>query len=361
NSFISNYAPLTVSDAKEMVEDAIGFDKFTKPVQKLIKSVALDGNYEYFVSSAHQRIVDGKETKNVRYLQNRPDIKYPCKKYVAEIATRFFRKIPFDKPVLNPVNAVLPGRRNNPQEPGIRPLSVYNPIHYQELPELFMDFISSLTGKSPSTTGVGSEGALTKSPFNALFPVTDLNNALLSFILTGYNAFSTAAGYIGNIRVDHDVSLLIPEIWSRLTVNERDPEFLIQEGFLEKIGNLKHNDETILASRLGYRITNKFVKTYFGRVFENPNAVFSDEILKPEIQGKDTFVDGIQNIVEAHKKVATSYFTDGSVKFAIPPIKAILNIMVHGEFEGKDINDSKIRKLFDRDSVIKSKWYKERL
>ncbi len=47
------------------------------------------------------------------------------------------------------------------------PLAVYNPIHYQELPELFMDFICSLTGKSPSTTGFGSEGALTKGPFNA--------------------------------------------------------------------------------------------------------------------------------------------------------------------------------------------------
>ena len=31
-----------------------------------------------------------------------------------------------------------------------------------------MDFICSLTGKSPSTTGAGSEGALTKGPFNAL-------------------------------------------------------------------------------------------------------------------------------------------------------------------------------------------------
>ena len=53
---------------------------------------------------------------------------------------------------------------------GIPPLAVYNPIHYQELPELFMDFICSLTGKSPATTGFGSEGALTKGPFNALGP-----------------------------------------------------------------------------------------------------------------------------------------------------------------------------------------------
>ena len=79
-----------------------------------------------------------------------------------------------------------------------------------------MDFICSLTGKSPSTTGAGSEGALTKSPFNSLCTITDLNNALLSFALTGYDGFTTAAGYVGpKYKVDHDISLLIPEIWSR--------------------------------------------------------------------------------------------------------------------------------------------------
>ena len=78
-----------------------------------------------------------------------------------------------------------------------------------------MDFICSLTGKSPSTTGAGSEGALTKGPFNMLSAVTDLNNALLSYILSGYNAFSSAAGHVGTeARFDHDISLLIPELWS---------------------------------------------------------------------------------------------------------------------------------------------------
>ena len=40
----------------------------------------------------------------------------------------------------------------------------------------------------------GSEGALTKAAFNALPPVVDLNNALVSFILTGYAGFTTSAG-----------------------------------------------------------------------------------------------------------------------------------------------------------------------
>ena len=88
-----------------------------------------------------------------------------------------------------------------------------------------MEFISSLTGKSPSMIGFGSEGALTKGPFNALWPVVDLNNALVSAIVTGYAGFTTSAGYVGpHVRVDHDVSLLVPEIWCRMRVAERDPQ-----------------------------------------------------------------------------------------------------------------------------------------
>src|SRR4029078_3854495 len=133
---------------------------------------------------------------------------------------------------------VLAGRRNNPpdRKANIPPLAVYGPIHYQELPELFMDFVSSLTGKSPATTGFGSEGALTKGPFNALWPVVDLNNALVAAILTGYAGFTTSAGCVGpRYRVDHDVSLLVPEIWCRMRVAERDPRFLIEHGFLERV------------------------------------------------------------------------------------------------------------------------------
>ena len=133
-----------------------------------------------------------------------------------------------------PVDAVLAGRRNNPPEKGVRPLCVYNPIHYQELPELFMDFIASLTGKSPSTTGAASEGALTKGPFNPVSPIIDMNNALVSAMLTRQPHFISAAGYVGpNFRVDHDISLIIPEIWSRMHIAERDPQKMIAEGLLE--------------------------------------------------------------------------------------------------------------------------------
>jgi hypothetical protein len=298
----------------------------------------------------------------MRYLQNRPDLVKHREKYIAEVGTRLFRKVPIDKPVYMPVNAVLAGRRNNPPEPGVRPLAVYNPIHYQELPELFMDFVCSLTGKSPSTNGAGSEGALTKGPFNALSPVTDLNNALVSFILTGYNGFTTAAGYVGpKYRVDHDISLLVPEIWSRLKSDETDPSFMIKYGFLEKLEDFDYKKKKVLASRLGYRITAKFARTFLGRVFENPDAVFNEEMLKPEVQSMDVFVDGVNNIVEAQQWVAESYFRDGSVEGAVPPLKALLHIMAYGNYNGKGVDDPEIRSLFSRESMLQSDWYRDRL
>lgn len=362
NTFISNFQPLTIQDAREIIDDAIEFDKYSPPMKRLISEFVEKEDCTYFVSSSHPRIWEGKPSKNMRYLQNRPDLVNHRDKYICETGVRIFRKIPVDKPVLMPVNAVLAGRRNNPPEPGVRPLAVYNPIHYQELPELFMDFVCSLTGKSPSTTGAGSEGALTKGPFNALSPVTDLNNALVSFIITGYNGFTTAAGYVGpKYRVEHDISLLVPEVWSRLKPDEVDPKFMLEHGFLEKIDDFDYNNQKVLASRLGYRITAKFARTFLGRVFENPDAVFNEEMLKPELQDIDVFVDGVNNIVEAQQWVAEMYFRDESVEGAIPPLKAILHIMAFGHYNGKSIEDPEIRNFFSREYTMSSDWYRERL
>jgi hypothetical protein len=288
----------------------------------------------------------------------------PMNKYVGEMGVRFFRSIPADKPVLMPVNAVLVGRRNNPEDKaaGIRGLAVYNPIHYQDLPELFMDFICSLTGKSPSTTGAGSEGALTKAPFNAVRPTADLNAALVSYILTGLGGFSTSAGFVGpKYQVDHDISLLVPEIWCRLDPKEREPEFLKREGYLEPLKDYDYKGERILASRLGYRITSKFVRAFFGRVFDNPAKVFDQAILQPETQDRDAFADGIKNITEAQQRVAKEYLEDGSIENACPPLRALLMIMATGSFEGKDAQHPEIRKLFTRENLLNSDWYRSRL
>jgi hypothetical protein len=360
-NFISNFEPLDKEQVQAIVDDVIGFDQYTQPMKDFLKNAAEQG-HGYTVSSAHMRLVNGKPSKNPRYLQLRGDMEDGFKNYLADIGMRLYRRIPLDKPLCYPVDAILAGRRNNPPEPGIRPLAVYNPIHYQELPELFMDYICSLTGKSPSTTGAGSEGALTKGPFNALRPVVDLNNTLVGFILSGYGGFSTAAGYIGShMRVDHDISLLIPEIWSRLSPKHRDPQYLIKEGHLEKLEDFEYEGQTVLASRLGYRITSHFVQSFMGKIFDSPTAALNEPILKPETQDLPSYVDGINNIVETQQKVAQRYLDDGSVEDACPPIRAVLYCMAQGHYEGKDIHHPDIRALFDRDTMLASDWYAQRL
>lgn len=364
NTFLTNYEPLTNKDAIDLRDNAISFDQYTEPVKKLITDVATSENEQYFVTPSHTRVVDGVPTDNPRYLQRNIFYTETLESYLAEAGVRLFRKISPDMPVHFPVNAVLPGRRNNPanKKAGIRSLSVYNPIHYQEIPELFMDFICSLTGKSPSTTGAGSEGALTKGPFNMLVPTTDLNNALLSYILCEYQGFSSAAGYIGQEkRFDHDISILIPEIWARLEPGDRDAKQLIQNKCLEKLEDFEFDGKPVKASRLGYRITKNFAFRCMNRLFDEPLAVFNEKMLKPELQGMDEYVDGINNIVEAQKKVAQRYFEEGSDKSAIPPLNILLHIMAFGHYLGKDLSHPELRQQFEREYVINSEWYKKRL
>jgi len=365
NVFLTNYELLKKKDAIEIYEDTINYDKYTQPVKDLILSVVNSPNEEeYFCLPSHTRIVDGEPTKNPRYLERNLFLNETEASYLGEVGVRLYRKVKSEDPVIDVVNAVLPGRRNNPvdKKAGIRPLAVYNPIHYQETPELFMDYVCSLTGKSPSTTGAGSEGALTKSPFNMLTPTTDLNNALLSHILTESDAFSTAAGYVGGEnKVDHDISLLIPEIWARLDPKDRDPKLLIANGSLEKLEDFEYEGKKVLASRLGYRITSTFSLQCLNRLFDEPNAVFNEKMLKPELQGMEDYVDGIANIVEAQQKVALSYFEDGSIESAIPPLKIVLHMMAYGHYDGKEMSNPELRSYFERDYVINSDWYKERL
>ncbi|HDH08481.1 MAG TPA: hypothetical protein ENG96_03255, partial [Gammaproteobacteria bacterium] len=360
-NYLANYEPLKGDKLAEVVEDVLTFNNFSAPMKKRLQQ-AYEDQSGYVVSSAHPRLIDGKPSKNPRYLQDRQDLTDPIRNYIAEMGARFHRRLKLDQPMCHPVDAILTGRRNNPPQPGMRPLAVYNPIHYQELPELFMDFICSLTGKSPSTTGAGSEGALTKGPFNALRPTIDLNNALVSYILTGYAGYSSSAGHVGpDVRVDHDISLLIPEIWSRLSDVQRSPEVMIDNGHLEQLEDFEHEGRIVLASRLGYRITDRFVHSFLGKIFDNPKAVFTEAILKPETQGIEVFIDGIDNIVEAQRNVAQQYLDDGSIEDACPPIRALLYIMAEGEYQNKKVQHPDIRAMFTRDYLLQSDWYQERL
>ena len=170
DNFLSNFEPLTSEQARALVDRITEFDEFT--AAHAATAPRGGGRREQATSSARpsRGWSTASRARTRATFRPGPTCSTPGHAYIAERGMRLARHLGADQPLLVPVGAVLAGRRNNPPDPeaGIRPLAVYRPIHYQELPELFMDFICSLTGKSPSTTGAGSEGALTKGPFNAL-------------------------------------------------------------------------------------------------------------------------------------------------------------------------------------------------
>ena len=365
-TFLSNFEPLTRADAIAMRDDAVAFSAFSEPMATMISRFADTSEGDgpaYVVSSANPRLVDGSPSKNPRYLQRRPDRTNTRATAVAELSSRLVRRLPSTAPLLLPVDVVAAGRRNNPPDGPVPPLCSYNPLHYMELPELFMEFISSMTGKSPSTTGAGSEGALTKGPFNAMPAIIDLNAALLSYALTGYDGWVSAAGYIGpRVRVDHDFSLLVPELFSRMTPQERDARNLIAEGALERLTDFEHEGLPVAASRLGYRMTDRMATKYFGRIFLHPDVIFTPEMLRPELQDVGVFAESIATIVATHERVALAYFKDGTIDLAVPPLRALLEIMADGmSAEGWDLESPEFRATFTREAVLASHWYAARL
>ena len=236
------------------------------------------------------------------------------------------------------MNAVLAGRRNSPPDPeiGLPPLAVYSPIHYQELPELFMEFISSLTGKSPSTTGFGSEGALTKAPFNALWPVVDLNNALAvrdPHRLRRIHDLRRLCGAPGARGPRHQHARtgdLVPHASprARSTVHDfRKNCSNVSKILLSAGGRFSPADWDIASLAC---LSNAFWAGFSKRRMWS----FPEEMLRPEKQSLELFAAGVDAIVEAQRRVALNYFEDGSVDSACPPLKALLHIMAHGEYEG---------------------------
>jgi hypothetical protein len=365
NIFTCNFKALTRDDVKQMMCNRIKFETYSAPMKKMLENFVRDENApKFIVCPSELRVMpDGTISKNQRYLQNRSDICHACNTYLTAVSSKLWRKYDGDFNVEHtPVSDILSGRRNNPPETGVRPLCVYGPLHYMDLPELFLEYMSSMTGKSPSTTGAGLEGAMTKGPFNCLSSVYDLNNALLSFILTGYSGFLSAAGHVGpNFKVDHDITYLLPEIWCRMTDEERNPKFLIDHGYLERCENFVHNGKLVHAERLGYRITRKFIRVLAGRVFQFPDTVFSDRMLRPEIQGMDIFADSMDTIIEAHRRAALLIVDNAEFDNAIPPLRALLHIAIDGQWKGMTLRDEGFRSMFTREAIINSDWYIARL
>ncbi|MDR1413866.1 MAG: hypothetical protein LBI56_02940 [Puniceicoccales bacterium] len=365
NIFTCNFKPLTREAVRQMMRNRIRFEMYSDSMKKMLEAFVADENGpNYIVCPSELRTMpNGNISKNQRYLQNRCDICDNFNAYLANTSARLWKRINENFNVLDShVDTILSGRRNNPPEEGVSPLCVHGPLHYMDTPELFLEYMSSITGKSPSTTGAGLEGAMTKGPFNCISGVYDLNNALLGFILTGYAGFISAAGYVGpNFKVDHDITYLMPEIWSRMTAEERDPKFLIEHGFLERCKNFQHGEHLVQAERLGYRITRKFARVFAGRVFASPDVVFPDEMLRPEMQNMEIFANSMSTIVDAHRRAANLIIDGGEFEKAIPPLQALLRMAVDGNWNGLKLGDEKFRSMFAREAVVGSEWYLARL
>ena len=56
-----------------------------------------------------------------------------------------------------------------------------------------------------------------------------------------------------------------------------------------------------------------------------------------------------------------SMIEDGSVELACPPLKALLHIMAHGNYEGRTVSDPEIRSMFTQEALLSSTWYADRL
>ena len=117
DNFLSNFEPLTAEQARRPGRPGHG----VRPVHRrrcseLLQAAAEDG-IGYVVCSAYPRLVDGKPSKNPRYLQIRPDLldpPGPLRRRARACAWRG-RSRPTSRCPM-PVGAVLIGRRNNPPD-----------------------------------------------------------------------------------------------------------------------------------------------------------------------------------------------------------------------------------------------------
>ena len=85
-------------------------------------------------------------------------------------------------------------------------------------------------------------------------------------------------------------------------------------------------------------------------------------MLRPELQDEEVFADSVDVIVTTHRVVAQHYVDDGSIRWAVPPLRALLEIMHSGRSEqGWTLASPQFRALFERENILASDWYAARI
>jgi hypothetical protein len=151
----------------------------------------------------------------------------------------------------------------------------------------------SLTVQIAFHDRAGTEGAVTKGPFNAPAQILDLKFRAVAFLFTGQEAFHRPPASSGRkSESDHDLSLLIPEIWCRMTPDERHVRPLDSGGPPRAMQGLRARRPGC-SRAAGYPAHAELRAHVLGRVFNHPHVVFTDEMLRPERQDLlDVFADG---------------------------------------------------------------------
>ena len=92
-NFFCNFEPLTRDFVNQEIANIIDFEQYTAPMQNRMNAF-IAGEQSYIVSSAQPRLVDGKPSKNPRYLQDRTDLLDPFDRYVAYRGMQLYRGTP---------------------------------------------------------------------------------------------------------------------------------------------------------------------------------------------------------------------------------------------------------------------------
>lgn len=122
-----------------------------------------------------------------------------------------------------------------------------------------------------------------------------------------------------------------------MTEDELKIENLIHNGYLEKVNDMVYLGQKVKSSILGYRITQKFVKKYFARIFDSVENLFPDEVLHVEKQSMEHFARGVNFIYTNIVKVVNEYFEDKSYNELIEPLQILFQIIKLGEYKGMNL------------------------
>ena len=153
----------------------------------------------------------------------------------------------------------------------------------------------------------------------------------------------------------------MPEVWCRMSRQERQPKFLIENGYLEKCEDFEFNGQKVLASRLGYRITPVCPRLFRTRLQPSACRCSPKRCSSPEMQDSAVFADGVDNIVGTQNESRKLYSTTAASPRPVRRCSALLHIMKDQKWDGKELPDPEFRNSFMRESLLQSDWYATRL